>query len=114
MYNEIGNKLKLLRVKNNLKQSDLAKILNVSRVQICNIENGRRGLNLEQLNMLCKRFKIDISYFFNEDITFEGELLLSKAKALFNSNSLTSLAKEDLFEELLNIYMESKEEQKNE
>ena len=65
-------------------------------------------MNLEQFNTLCKYFKIDISYFLNENITFEEELLVSKAKSLFNSDKLTSSAKEDLFKELLNIYMESK------
>lgn len=65
-------------------------------------------MNFEQFNTLCKYFKIDISYFLNENITFEEELLVSKAKSLFNSDKLTSSAKEDLFKELLNIYMESK------
>lgn len=109
MYDALGKKIKYLRKVNNITQCELSNILNVSRVQICNIENGRRGMNLEQLNTLCKYFKIDLSYFLNEDITFEGKILLSKAKILFNSDKLTLSAKEDLFKELLNVYMESKD-----
>ena len=52
MYEHLGKKVKNLRVKNNITQQELASVLDVSRVQISNVESGRRGLNLEQLNIL--------------------------------------------------------------
>lgn len=92
--------------KNNITQHELANILEVSRARISNIESGRRGMNLEQLNVLGKYFKIDLSYFVNEDIIDDGEKLLEKANAIFNSNDLTNDAKENIFTSILNIIYE--------
>lgn len=108
MYNELGKKVRNLRIKNNITQQELADILKISRVHICNIENGRRGMNLEQLNVLCKYFKIDLSYFVNEDVIDEGERLIEKASVIFNSSDITDNDKESIFKSILNIYMDSK------
>lgn len=109
MYEHLGKKVKNLRVKNNITQQELASVLDVSRVQISNVESGRRGLNLEQLNNLCKYFKIDLNYFVSDDITDEGEKLIEKANLIFNSDELTDNIKEDIFASILKIYMDSKE-----
>ena len=109
MYEHLGKKVKKLRLKNNITQQELASVLDVSRVQISNVESGRRGLNLEQLNILCKYFKIDLSYFVSDDITDEGEKLIEKANLIFNSDELTDNIKEDIFSSILKIYMDSKE-----
>ena len=109
MYEHLGKKVKNLRVKNNITQQELASVLDVSRVQISNVESGRRGLNLERLNILCKYFKIDLSYFVSDDITDEGEKLIEKANLIFNSDELTDNIKEDIFASILKIYMDSKE-----
>ena len=46
---ELGEKVKLLRKRRNLKQDDLAEVLGLSRSQISNLEKGRRNLSLKQL-----------------------------------------------------------------
>lgn len=109
MHEEIGRKLKALRLRKNLHQDELADILEVSRVHICNIENGKRGLNLEQLNKLCKYFKISISYFVEEELTDECESLIESATVLFGNKELTQDQKDDLFSRLLDVYMNSKD-----
>ena len=109
MHTELGKKIKLLRKRRNLKQDDLANVLNISRGQISNLEKGRRGLNLEQLSTLCNYFKIDISYFICENTIDECENLLDKAKLLFESNELSNGQKEDLFASIMKIYLNSKE-----
>ncbi len=110
MYKELGNKIELLRKRRNLRQDDLASVLNISRSQISNLEKGRRGINLEQLNALCNYFKIDISYFLNETITDECENLLDKVKFVFGSKELSNTQKEDLFTSIMKIYLDSKED----
>lgn len=109
MYKDLGSKIELLRKRRNLRQDDLANVLNISRSQISNLEKGRRGLNLEQLNTLCNYFKIDMSYFLSENVTDECENLLDKVKFLFESNELSNSQKEDLFVAIMKIYLDSKE-----
>lgn len=109
MYIELGNKVKKLRLKNKVTQQELANALKVSRVQISNIENGRRGMNLKQLNTLCNFFRIDLSYFVSEDIPNAGERLIEQVNAIFNNDNITNDVKDGIFESILNIYMNSKE-----
>ena len=109
MYFELGDKVKLLRNRRGLKQDDLAELLNLSRSQISNLENGRRNLSLKQLEKLCEYFKVDMSYFLMSGTTDSCLDLIEKAKVLFESKELTSNQKEDLFTSIMKIYLDSKE-----
>lgn len=48
-YKEIGLRIKTLRLKNNIYQTELAKTIGVSQTHMSNIESGRAGLTLENL-----------------------------------------------------------------
>ena len=48
----LGENLKKLRLKNKLSQGDLAKMLNVNRAYISNIENGRMNPTLSTLEKI--------------------------------------------------------------
>ncbi len=52
------NKMRFYRRLNNISQEELAKILNVSRSQISNIEKGLSELNESKIKTLCELFKI--------------------------------------------------------
>ncbi len=58
----IGNRIRGLRVDNNLLQSELANIIDVDRTAISRIENDRQELQLNQLIKLCEHFRIDPKY----------------------------------------------------
>lgn len=109
MYSDLGDKVKLLRDRRGLKQDDLAKVLELSRCQISNLESGRRNLSLKQLEKLCEYFKIDMSYFLMSETTDSCLDLIEKAKLLFESKELTNIQKEDLFTSIMKIYINSKE-----
>lgn len=108
MYLDLGEKIKLLRLRRGLKQDDLTLVLNLSRGQISNLESGRRNLSLEQLEKLCEFFKVDISYFFMLKTTDSCLDLIARAKVLFDSKELTNLEKDDLFTSIMKIYLDSK------
>ena len=59
----IGRKLKELRTSRDLKQSELADLVGLSRPAISNIESGKRSLTLSTLKRFCEVYGIDISYF---------------------------------------------------
>lgn len=109
MYSELGEKIKLLRKRRNLRQDDLATVLGISRGQISNLEKGRRNLSLKQLEKLCEYFQIDMSYFLMSETTDSCIELIDKAKLLFESKELTNGQKDDLFTSIMKIYLDSKE-----
>ena len=58
MIQNLGEKVKLLRKRRNLKQKDLANLLNLSRAQISNLEKGKRNFSLNQLE-ICALLKFN-------------------------------------------------------
>lgn len=107
MNNNLGKRIKELRKSRNLKQDDLAKVLEISRSQISNLENGRRSLNLKQLEKLCNLFKVDMSFFGVEPDTQETIELLERARLLFESD-IPEQDKEELYQNLMKIYLKAK------
>ena len=105
---ELGEKVKLLRKRRNLKQDDLAEVLGLSRSQISNLEKGRRNLSLKQLEKLCEYFKADMSFFLMTETTDSCMDLIDKAGVLFKSKELSDSQKEDLFTSIMKIYLDSK------
>ena len=105
---DLGTRIKELRKSRHLKQDDLAEVLGITRGQISNLEHNRRSLSLEQLQKLCNYFKIDIEYFGVSPTAEETISLLERAKLLFESD-LPSEKKDELYTELMKIYLKSKE-----
>lgn len=62
MFDSKNNRVRELRLKNKMTQTDLANILNISRNQISNIETGQRGLGLESAWKLADIFHVSIDY----------------------------------------------------
>lgn len=48
--------VKILRKNNGVKQESLAKVLGISKGQMCNLENGKRNFSLGQLQKICEYF----------------------------------------------------------
>jgi len=109
MQNDLGEKVRLLREHRGLKQDDLALVLELSRSQISNLESGKRNFSLMQLEKLCEYFQVDLSYFIMSQTTDSCLDLLEKAKVLFRSNELTTEQKDDLFTEIMRIYLDTKD-----
>lgn len=105
---ELGKRIKELRKSRNLKQDDLASMLEISRGQISNLENGRRSLNLSQLEKLCSLFRVDMSFFGIQPDAKETIELLERAKLIFESDNVPSTEKEELYNQLMKIYLKAK------
>ncbi len=59
----IGSKLKNIREENNLKQTDLAKVLNVSTRQVQRYEANHSIPSIQKLQLLSEYFSVSIDYF---------------------------------------------------
>lgn len=64
----IGNRLKELRVKNNMTQAELGKLINVTKVSICCYENNIRMPSLETLEDLANIFGVRCDYLLGKDV----------------------------------------------
>ncbi len=64
LRNDIGRKIKNLRLDKNLSQEKLAEYVNMSREHISCIERGKNLATVETLYNLAKFFEVDIKYFF--------------------------------------------------
>ena len=97
MVTELGVKVKILRKNNGVKQESLAKVLGISKGQMCNLENGKRNFSLGQLQKICDYFNIDLSYFFLLENNDSCLNIVTKVKLLFESNELTQSEKDEFF-----------------
>ncbi len=64
LRNDIGRKVRFLRLEAGLSQEKLAEYVNMSREHISCIERGKNFVNLETLYNLAEFFKINIKDFF--------------------------------------------------
>ncbi|HBG6671198.1 TPA: helix-turn-helix transcriptional regulator [Clostridioides difficile] len=65
----IGERLKELRIKNNLKQSDLARILNVTQGAVGMYENDKRTPSPELIVKLAEYFNVTTDYLLGHTKT---------------------------------------------
>ncbi len=55
-------RLKKLRKEHQEKQEDLGKVLGVSKVQVCDMENGRTTTTLEKFALICEHYDVSADY----------------------------------------------------
>ena len=84
------NKLKYLRKKHHLKQSDVAKLLFITQPNYSKYENNQIPLNLEYAKILAEFYKVPITFLFDINdvsikITIEELKVLSKAKEIIEN-----------------------------
>lgn len=69
-----GNKIRLLRKRNNLTIQELAKLVELSPSAIGMYERGVRKPELSLIVKLSALFNVNVSYFYREDSTEQGLL----------------------------------------
>lgn len=63
---KIGNRLYLLRKRNNVSQEALAKQTHYSQCTISRIENGRKEVQIKELLAFAKALKEPVIYFLSD------------------------------------------------
>lgn len=103
--NGIGNKLKTLRKGRGLTQFELSEKVGLSRCTISNYECGRRSPHISEIRMLADFFGVSLDFFGAEtqDESFE---LLSRAKAIFTSDTISKEEKTRLYKEVMKMYLQ--------
>ncbi len=62
--NEIGRRVKKLRLEKGLSQEKFAECVDMSREHISCIERGKHMITIESLYKIAEYFEIDLKYFF--------------------------------------------------
>jgi transcriptional regulator with XRE-family HTH domain len=109
---EVGKRIKELRKARSLKQDDLMEVLNLSRPAISNIETGRRNINLHQIKALADFFGVSIEVLGVDAEVVETKDLLERARLIFINEDIPLEEKQDLYEEVMKLYLSAKEQTK--
>ena len=86
----LGDKIKDLRVKNNITQEELAKEIYVTRNAISKWENNRGFPNLDSLKLLAKYFDISLDYLINDN-EIKELTIKNNEMIVFNRNIIYSI-----------------------
>ena len=105
----IGNKLKELRLSRGWRQVEVADKVGLSRSAISNIEAGKRALTLTTLKRFCEIYHIDVSYFEIETENFdETEDITARLETIFASDEIDEAKKDELYRDIMRIYLKFK------
>ena len=105
--NQIGIRLQELRKARKLTQQELADKMGVSRATVSNYEVGRRAPHISELQRFAEFYGVGLDYFgvASTDEIFD---LLSRAKAVFESDSVSKETKDELHIALMQFYLSIK------
>lgn len=116
---EIGERVRQLRKARKITQDELGVVLGdkvtgrpLSRGQISNLETGKRNFNIHQIKALADFFKVSIETLGVESDEVETIDLLERAKIIFESNSVPMDEKQELYDEIMKLYLSAKEQMK--
>lgn len=105
--NNIGSKLKTLRKGRKLTQEQAAEMLGITRATVSNYEVGRRSPHISELKRIGEFYGVGLDYFgiVASDEVFD---LISRAREVFKSEDVPKEKKEDLYKEIMRLYLEIK------
>ncbi len=113
---EIGNRVRQLRKSRNITQDELGVILGdrttgkpLSRGQVSNLETGKRNLNIHQIKTLADYFKVSIETLGCKTDEIETVDLLERAKLIFENENVSLEEKQDLYENIMKLYLSARE-----
>ena len=114
---EIGSRVRQLRKARNITQDELGVVLGdkitgkpLSRGQVSNLETGKRNLNIHQIKILADYFNVSIDTLGIESDQIETVDLLERAKLIFENNSVPLEEKQDLYENIMKLYLTAREQ----
>lgn len=117
---EIGARVKHLRKSRGITQDELGVVLGdkiagkpLSRGQVSNLETGKRNFNIHQIKVLADFFNVSIEMLGFESDEIETVELLERAKLIFENKNVPLKEKQELYENIMRLYLDAKEQMKN-
>lgn len=91
--NSLGQRLKMARIQAGLTQGQIAKLLEMHRPTISEIEADRRKVSAEEINSFCKHYKVSVNWLTGAN-TDDSDL--KEAKVEFAARELSKISPDDL------------------
>lgn len=104
----IGIKIKNLRKSRKITQQEFADKIGVSRSTLSCYEIGQRTPHLKTLQQIADMFGVGLDYF-GVAVKDEAFDLLARAKEVFESESVSTETKEQLYKEFMKLYLQIKD-----
>ena len=106
---DIGNKIKQIRQHRHLTQQEVAEKMGVSRNYISQWESNSRRINADQLIQYAKIVGVTLDYF--NDNSAERTLFQTMAQLdqLFMDASVPEADKDKAYQDIMKVYLKSKE-----
>ena len=115
----IGVRIKQLRKARDITQDELGIVLGdrttgkpLSRGQVSNLETGKRNLNIHQIKVLADYFGVSIETLGYKSNEIETVDLLERAKIIFENDNVPMVEKQDLYENIMKLYLAAKDQLK--
>ncbi|HHY06205.1 MAG TPA: helix-turn-helix transcriptional regulator [Clostridia bacterium] len=107
LENSIGSKIKIIREKQGLSQSEVVtklkeKNINLSRETLSKIENNNRTISAIELKALCSVLDADINEIFSENETKDDLVTLFRKKGCFNEQTLEEI---EYLQEMVKVFI---------
>ena len=84
--NYLSKNIRYLRLKNNLTQEDVGKIVNKSRVLISQWESDEREITIEDIIKLADYFNVPIDYLVDKDLRMKESNEMDQFEILFDKH----------------------------
>lgn len=108
---EVGMKIRQLRKARSMRQDELSEVLGgLSRGQISNLETGKRNISLHQAKALADFFGVTLETLGLKTDEVEVNDLLVRAKVIFDNEDVPLQDKQELYEEIMKLYLSAKEQ----
>lgn len=111
--NNIGEKIKTIRLARNLTQQELADRMGLKRNTISQWESGMRKISVEHLIEIAKVVGVTLDYF--NDNTDQRTLfqLMAQLEGVFSSANIPEADKDKAYQDIMKLYLKSKEDKES-
>ena len=107
--NNIGDKIKQVRIARNLTQQELADMIGVKRNTFSQWESGTRNVSIEQLIEIARAVGVTLDYFNDNPPERTLFQLMAQLEGLFSDAQIPDSDKDKAYQDIMKIYLKSKE-----
>ena len=109
MSNNIGEKMKNLRINRKMSQNDVADAMGLSRAYVSRWETGERNINADQLMQYAKVMGVTLDYFSESPVERTLFQVMAQLEAAFTSTNIPDADKDKAYQDVMKMYLKYKE-----
>lgn len=108
--NDLGSKIKQIRIVRGYTQEDVAELMDVKRTAISNWEKNLRVPNSDKLIEYARLMGVTLDYFSDNSQERTLFQLMAQLEGLFSDAQIPDSDKDKAYQDIMKIYLKSKEQ----